>query len=360
VVENFNFPNIRQSDFIDESLEKILDRDNASKNSFIRLSSFPLVSEVDIGMRVYRHDLKAEFRLTSLTPSPTWVQITNETGLPITLEMANQNYQPREAKLTSFSATTGNPNTFPFFSSQNNIQLTNLTLLARQLLEFSNTAGMRSHLGLGTIATQNLPLSGTLLADGSVTEAKLSIGALGSLFPTTGDLKLTMAPTASEGWVMLNDNTIGSNLSGADVRGDHVRNLFNMLWNYPNISLLSNTGSSVIKSGNAATDWNSSRRLILPRALGRAIAIAGLGVGLTQRNIGQFIGSETHTLTIDELPQHDHNQPRGIDVTAARTPGSGAWFNPIVVGPEGNMNQGGDQPHNNMQPTFFVNCMIKL
>lgn len=44
----------------------------------------------------------------------------------------------------------------------------------------------------------------------------------------------------------------------------------------------------------------------LPSPAGRVMGIAGSGSGLTPRAIGDVSGSETHTLTIDEMPAHNH------------------------------------------------------
>lgn len=44
----------------------------------------------------------------------------------------------------------------------------------------------------------------------------------------------------------------------------------------------------------------------LPDARGRVLGSVGTGTGLTARSIGQNVGSETHTLTTAEMPNHTH------------------------------------------------------
>ena len=46
----------------------------------------------------------------------------------------------------------------------------------------------------------------------------------------------------------------------------------------------------------------------LPDLRGRSLIGAGAGAGLTNRAIGQAIGSEAHVLTVAEMPSHNHTQ----------------------------------------------------
>lgn len=72
-------------------------------------------------------------------------------------------------------------------------------------------------------------------------------------------------------------------------------------------------------------------------------------------DIGTIVGEETHTLTEAELAEHDHAYPSGA---------IGSTENP-VFGPIENSNYnmyeqstysaGGNQPHNNIQPSKIVN-----
>jgi len=53
-------------------------------------------------------------------------------------------------------------------------------------------------------------------------------------------------------------------------------------------------------AGDGSTTFN------LPDLRGRAVIGVGTGTGLTSRSLGQTLGNETHTLTVTEMPAHNH------------------------------------------------------
>ena len=112
--------------------------------------------------------------------------------------------------------------------------------------------------------------------------------------------------------------------------------------------------------GSAAAAYAANCRLVLPRVLGRALAGAGAGSGLTSRALGSVAGEENHTLTIPEMPAHSHglklspNQYAAGSPTSAGLDGGGSDTAGLIA------STGGGGPHNNVQPTSFMNVMIKL
>lgn len=77
-------------------------------------------------------------------------------------------------------------------------------------------------------------------------------------------------------------------------------------------------------------------------------------------NLHSTGGEETHTLTVDEMPAHDHGVGGNI---VQRGPGSNA-FRELAGNYPGNSNpssqrQGGGQPHNNMPPFYGINFIIR-
>lgn len=115
----------------------------------------------------------------------------------------------------------------------------------------------------------------------------------------------------------------------------------------------------------------------LPDLRGRVPVHPGSGPGLTKRNLGQRGGSETNTLTSNQLPSHSHsvnakNANGNSNVPAANhtlgafgqsAPPSGIYSSdapdtallPSTIG-----NTGGGQSVNNMEPFECVNFIIAL
>lgn len=96
---------------------------------------------------------------------------------------------------------------------------------------------------------------------------------------------------------------------------------------------------------------------------GRVPVGAGLGNGLTTRTIGDASGSETHTLTIDEMPSHTHIVPNkviktGLD-TADGLDATNNEIDNINTDDKPTSPTGGGQPHNNMQPFLVLNYIIR-
>lgn len=217
-------------------------------------------------------------------------------------------------------------------------------------------------------------------------------------FFSTGDVKLTIKTVADAGWVLLTspsfgNGTIGSSGSGANLRANaDTQALFNLVFNNysdANAPLLTSGGAATTRAAqtNAATAWAANCRIQIGFFAGRALGIAGNPPDLpSNRNLGDHPGEETHTLTLTEIPTGiTSSGTNTINVNSSQftgvggsifssNAGSGTGFSFYLpggaalnvlpstgnnaIGVASNNTSGG--AHNNMQPTSFINAMIKL
>lgn len=205
-------------------------------------------------------------------------------------------------------------------------------------------------------------------------------------FFSTGDAKLTFKIVPDSGWLMLDDGTFGSASSGSS-NSNNIANLalFTLFFNAPftdaNVPILTSGGGATTRAAqvSASAAWAANCRMSLPKTLGRAMGIAGSGSGLTARVLGQTFGEENHALTSGENGPHDHGGITGNDTPAhvhqtgsiAITPGGagpalaqgGSGVNtsgPIAPHQHSITSSGSGTAHNTMQPTTFINCMVKI
>jgi microcystin-dependent protein len=112
--------------------------------------------------------------------------------------------------------------------------------------------------------------------------------------------------------------------------------------------------------GDNSTTFN------LPNVKGRVIA--GLDSAQTEFDtLAETGGAKTHTLTIAEMPAHNHNEtytyyqpdfnaiPIGVQQPVAAGPGGGAGNANIT-----DDNRGGGGAHNNLQPYIVMNYLIRI
>jgi hypothetical protein len=97
-----------------------------------------------------------------------------------------------------------------------------------------------------------------------------------------------------------------------------------------------------------------------PNLTGRFILGSGAGSGLTSRTLGQSGGSESVTLTEEQMPSHTHNYamvnepwPPGDWGDRSQQVWRGAASVPTT-------STGGNQPHNNMPPFYVLTYIMKL
>jgi hypothetical protein len=238
-----------------------------------------------------------------------------------------------------------------------------ISAFGQSLLADPDAATFLATLGLSTFFKT---LIGAL--DAATLRGLLGIADSGA---STGDGKITLKTTADPGWIMCNDGTIGSATSGGSTRANaDTQALFTLLFN--NIDdigapLFTSAGAGTTRAvqTNAATAWANNSRVALTRQLGRSIAIAGAGAGLTARTLGRADGNETHTQTLSELVNHAHGSPIGGfqyiltdgNIGVANT-GSIYYLLAAALATTGSAGSGG--PMDIMNPRSYWNVMIKL
>ena len=239
------------------------------------------------------------------------------------------------------------------------LETDNLLQVDQNLADLDNASTARDNLGLGDVATLDVgtdegdvPVLG---AGGQLAESMIPSSSSWS----TGDVKLTLKTVADSGWVLMDDKTIGDASSSATGRANaDTEDLFTLLWN--------NTADAdcAVSSGrgaSAAADWAAHKTIALPKALGRALACYGSGSGLTARALAKVVGAETHQLTVGELASHTHTLNSYLLQVMTGTNAGNSYYQNSSNGSEAVSDAtGSDTPHNNMQPTIFLNVMIKL
>jgi hypothetical protein len=184
---------------------------------------------------------------------------------------------------------------------------------------------------------------------------------------TTGDVKMTLKTTADVGWVLMNDGTIGNAASGGTTRANaDTEDLFTLLWNNTaDADCAVSTGRGL----SAADDYAAAKTIALPKALGRALAVYGSGSGLTARALAAVTGTETHTLTGAEsgTSAHAHSDSVTLSTNAGATAtsiqattGDGTANATLSLTTNNSTAANASSAHNNMQPTVFLNIMVKL
>lgn len=106
------------------------------------------------------------------------------------------------------------------------------------------------------------------------------------------------------------------------------------------------------------TFGGSGSNFNLPDLRGRAQIGVGKGSGLSNRNLGDQVGEENHTLVGSEVPSHVHSESGAA--STAITIGPGAPAPSAIPVPAITGSSGGDGGHNNMQPSLALYYYIQV
>jgi len=111
----------------------------------------------------------------------------------------------------------------------------------------------------------------------------------------------------------------------------------------------------------APSAWLIGANIHIPNMTRRATIGKGGGVGIpvVHNTLGATGGVAEHTLTIAEMPSHNHAPSVGTQFLVSTPSTTGIVTNPAFpVGGGQTANRGGGLPHNNMPPFLVINYFI--
>ncbi len=116
---------------------------------------------------------------------------------------------------------------------------------------------------------------------------------------------------------------------------------------------------------------DGKKTFALPDLRGRVPIAQGQGSGLSKRELGKAGGEPTVTLSISQIPTHNHHAKGTKTAGTNSSPANGVWaripgVNLYADNPKEPLNAnallptGNSQPHNNMQPYLGINFIIAV
>lgn len=189
---------------------------------------------------------------------------------------------------------------------------------------------------------------------------------------STGDLKPTHKTVADPGWILWSDGTIGDAGSGSTIRSNaDTLALFSLYYDGYNDTicpLKTSAGAATTRAaqGVASAAFSSKCRMSLPLGAGRALSVAGSGIGLTNRPIGSTDGAELDSPTIAKMAIHRHTGNSGGEFVCLPEGPAPTLFIQVDAGTETNIYldavgyTGAGQPTNILSPSAYANVMVKL
>lgn len=219
---------------------------------------------------------------------------------------------------------------------------------------------------LSVLTTQALTTASEFYIQRSGIEGKTTLGAIQSA------LNIGLDQVSEVGTSVIMSTAERSKLQGIENNADSIP--LGTLFPYagssaPNSDYLICDGQAVSRTtyaslfaivGTTYGVGDGSTTFNLPDLRGRTILGEGTGTATdaTAKALGAKAGTETHTLTVDEMPSHTHGLTQVKDVYDGINDEyriTNYTSTNISTG-----STGSDDPHNNMQPYIVLNYIIKV
>jgi microcystin-dependent protein len=306
------------------------------------------LAQADDHLRLIKSTIKASFPNVSGAATPTHTELnyldittlgTSEASKAVTVDSNGDLIIPDSDKF-KFGAGSD----MQLYHDATNSYITNATGELKIATETSGIAVKIGHTTSETTIQDNLTVTGDLTVSGDNNIVSFTAGMV---IPYAG-------LTAPSGWLLM----FGQSLNTYTYRVLHA--------------VISNTYGGTAYNAGVTDQSGVSTTFTLPDLRGRVVAgqddmggssadrltnpAGTLGHGLDGDTLGASGGAETHVLTTDQIPAHTHTyqKPNAYSGSTGNPTVYGDGFSNVSTG-----SAGGGTLHNNLQPTFILNYIIK-